>query len=138
LKKRAELFRYVGLDVTDDSLIGHYRLDSYSFTETVTFEGVGTLNSPSVIAIAQLWYLIAGLSYYKAGAAKRVDVGSIPLDVKGRALVHAALHDGLGEFAFQNDIPLDVRASYRHEPGTHPVWRRHRLGGDRGRTLRKS
>ena len=107
MKKRAELFRYVGLDVTDDSLIGHYRLDSYSFTESVTFEGVGTLNSPSVIAIAQLWYLIAGLSYYKAGAATRVDVGSIPLGAKGRALLHAALHDGLGEYAFSNNTPLD-------------------------------
>ncbi len=107
MKKRAEHFRYVGLDVTDNSLIGQYRLDNYSFTETVTFEGVGTLNSASVIAIAELWYLIAGLSYYKAGAAKRVDVGSIPLGDKGRALVHAALHDGLGEFAFQNDLPLD-------------------------------
>jgi hypothetical protein len=107
LKKRAEIFRYVGLDITNDSLIGHYQLDNHSFTEFVTFDDVDTLQSPAVMAVAELWYLIAGLSYYKAGAAKRVDVGSIPLGTKGRALLHAALHDGLGEFAFNNDIVLD-------------------------------
>ena len=107
MRHRANVFRYVGLDVTDDTLIGHYELDHHTFTETVTFENVGSLQSPAIIAVAQLWYLIAGLSYYKAGAAKEIDVGSTPLGIKGRALLHAALHDGLGEFAVHNDIPLD-------------------------------
>ena len=107
MRHRANVFRYVGLDVTDDTLIGHYELDHHTFTETVTFENVDSLQSPAIIAVAQLWYLIAGLSYYKAGAAKEIDVGSTPLGIKGRALLHAALHDGLGEFAVHNDIPLD-------------------------------
>jgi hypothetical protein len=106
VKQRAELFRYVGLDVTSDTLAGHYDLDGRAFVETVTFEGVKSLEAPAVVALAQLWYLIAGLSYYKAGAARRIDVGVTPLGTHGRRLFKAALSDGLGEFAYRNQIPL--------------------------------
>ena len=47
MKHRAELFRYVGLDVTTDTLTGHYELDGRAFEETVTFDGVGPLTSPN-------------------------------------------------------------------------------------------
>ena len=106
MKQRAELFRYVGLDVTSDTLTGLYDLDGRTFVETVTFEGVKSLQAPAVVALAQLWYLIAGLSYYKAGAARRIDVGVTPLGTHGRRLFKAALSDGLGEFAYRNQIPL--------------------------------
>jgi len=103
---RAELFRYVDLDVGTDTLRGTYELDGRRFVETVTFEGVGPLGSPTTTSVAQLWFLLAGLSYYKAGAARRVDVGSTPLGDAGRALLWAALREGLGEFAFRNDLDL--------------------------------
>lgn len=106
MKQRAELFRYVGLDVSSDTLSGIYDLDGRTFVETVTFEGVKSLEAPAVVALAQLWYLIAGLSYYKAGAARRIDVGTTPLGTHGRRLFKAALSDGLGEFAYRNQIPL--------------------------------
>lgn len=106
MKERAELFRYVGLDVSADTLTGTYDLDGRTFVETVTFEGVKSLEAPAVVALAQLWYLIAGLSYYKAGAARRIDVGTTPLGTQGRRLLKAALSDGLGEFAYRNQIPL--------------------------------
>lgn len=106
MKQRAELFRYVGLDVTSDTLTGLYDLDGRTFVETVTFEGVKSLEAPAVVALAELWYLIAGLSYYKAGAARRIDVGVTPLGTNGRRLLKAALSDGLGEFAYRNQIQL--------------------------------
>jgi hypothetical protein len=106
MKVRAELFRYAGLNVTSDTLTGIYELDGRPFVETVTFEGVKSLEAPAVVALAQLWYLIAGLSYYKAGAARRIDVGTTPLGTQGRRLLKAALSDGLGEFAYRNQIPL--------------------------------
>ncbi len=106
MKVRAELFRYAGLNVTSDTLTGIYELDGRTFVETVTFEGVKSLEAPAVVALAQLWYLIAGLSYYKAGAARRIDVGTTPLGTQGRRLLKAALSDGLGEFAYRNQIPL--------------------------------
>jgi hypothetical protein len=106
VRRRAELFSYLGLDVTPDTLTGFYELDGRPFVETVTFEGVKSLEAPAVVALAQLWYLIAGLSYYKAGAARRIDVGTTPLGTQGRRLFKAALSDGLGEFAYRNQIPL--------------------------------
>jgi hypothetical protein len=104
--RRAELFRYVGLEVTEDTLSATYELDGRTFVETVTFEGVGPLNTPATTSVAQLWFVLAGLSYYKAGAARRVDVGSLPLGDAGRALLRAALRQGLGEFAYRNHLDL--------------------------------
>jgi UDP-N-acetyl-alpha-D-muramoyl-L-alanyl-L-glutamate epimerase len=105
---RADLFRYVNLDIEGSSLRATYELDGRTFVETVDFEGVDTrLDTPAVRAVAELWFLVAGLSYYKAGAARRVDVGLTPLGTAGKRLLAAALHEGLGEFAYRNDLPLD-------------------------------
>jgi UDP-N-acetyl-alpha-D-muramoyl-L-alanyl-L-glutamate epimerase len=106
-KTRAELFTYVGLEVASDTLRATYDLDGRLFVETVTFDGVDSLATPSVLAVAQLWFLLAGLSYYKAGAAKRVDVGSTPFGPAARALLTGALREGLAEFAYRNDLDLD-------------------------------
>lgn len=105
-RRRAERFTYVGLDVNSLTLTGHYALDDHHFRESVTFEGVGSLETPAAIALAQLWYLIAGLSYYKAGAATSLELGTTPLGSSGRRLLEAALHDGLAEFALRNDLDL--------------------------------
>jgi hypothetical protein len=106
-KRRAEYFRYVSLEVTDATLTATYELDGRTFVETVAFEGVGSLRAPAATAVAQLWFLLAGLSYYKAGAPTRVDVGSTPLGDKGEALLRACLREGLAEFAYRNDLWLD-------------------------------
>lgn len=107
MSARGELFTYVGLDVADTSLTAHFELDGREFREVATFEGVGPLTTPASQAAANLWYLLAGLSYYKAGAPKRVDLATTPIGPAGRALFSGALHDGLAEFAFRNDVSLD-------------------------------
>jgi hypothetical protein len=106
-KQRSDLFRYVDLEVTASTLRGIYELDGRRFEESIVFEGVDSLESQPARAIAELWFLLAGLSYYKAGAARRVDVGGIPLGEAGRALLEAALLEGLGEFAYRNELFLD-------------------------------
>ena len=105
-RHRASLFSYRGLEISGATLFAHYRLDDLDFTETVVFEGVDDLNDASR-AVATLWYLIAGLSYYKAGAALHVDLAETPVGPAGRVLLSAALHDGLGEFSVLNHLPLD-------------------------------
>ncbi len=106
-KERADLFRYAGLDVGEDTLRGAYELDGRRFVETVTFEGVPPVSTPAARALAELWYLLAGLSYYKAGAARSIDVGTTPLGTHGRALLAAALREGLAEFAYRNGLDLE-------------------------------
>jgi UDP-N-acetyl-alpha-D-muramoyl-L-alanyl-L-glutamate epimerase len=104
--RRAQIFRYRGLHVDGPRLTGRYELDGRPFTEVVTFEGVDALDE-AALAVARLWYLVAGLSYYKLGAARIVDLAATPVGPGGRALLDAALRDGLGEFAFVNHLDLD-------------------------------
>jgi hypothetical protein len=105
--QRSELFRYVELEVSGTTLRGIYELDGRRFDEYVVFEGVDSFESATVRPIAELWFLLAGLSYYKAGAARHIDVGTTPLGVAGRALLQAAVLEGLGEFAYRNELFLD-------------------------------
>jgi hypothetical protein len=104
---RGDLFRYVSLDLDASSVRATYELDDRCFVESVVFEGAGRLDTPAVRAVAELWFLLAGLSYYKAGAARRVDVADLPLGSAGRRLLEAALHEGLGEFSYRNNLSLD-------------------------------
>ncbi len=104
--RRAEVFAYRGLQVEGTTLSAHYRLDEIDFTELVEFEGVESLGAPAR-AVATLWYLVAGLSYYKAGAARVIDLGETPVGPAARALLAASLHDGLGEFSVVNDLSLE-------------------------------
>ncbi|MFY9782819.1 MAG: hypothetical protein WAK12_04720 [Acidimicrobiales bacterium] len=106
-RKRAELFRYVHLDIEKSTLRATYELDRRTFVETVTFEGIDSLDIPAARAVAWLWFLMAGLSYYKAGAARRIDLGATPVGPMGRALLSAAIREGLAEFAYKNDLILD-------------------------------
>ncbi len=103
---RAGLFRYVGLDVDANRLTGRYELDGRPFEESVTIEDVGKLDD-AAHSVARLWYLVAGLSYYKVGAARVVDLADTPVGPHGRSLLAAALIDGLGEYAYGNGLDLD-------------------------------
>ncbi|HTT59147.1 MAG TPA: hypothetical protein VMF33_03790 [Acidimicrobiales bacterium] len=104
--RRAEVFRYVKLDLDETTARATYDVDGRLFHETVVFEGVASLNTPAVRAVAELWYLVAGLSYFKTGAARRIDVGDVPLGAAARRLLEAAVRDGLAEFSYRNDLPL--------------------------------
>ena len=105
--KRAERFTYLGWELNGQTVTGHWSSDAQIFTESVTFETGGDLESPATQAVIGLWYLVAGLSYYKTGAARTIDLGESPLGVAGHAFFRAALIDGLGEYSFRNQLPLD-------------------------------
>jgi len=75
VKRRADVFRYVDLEIERNTLKGHYELDERRFEETINFEGVGPLDQPAVRSLAELWHLLAGLSYYKAGARSKYRFG---------------------------------------------------------------
>ena len=103
---RATQFAYSGLTLSVSSAVGQFHLDGREFTERVDFSGVGPMNAPAPRAVLELWYLLAGLSYYKAGAALRIDLGETPVSPAGRELLRAAILDGLGEYAYRNALDL--------------------------------
>ncbi len=99
-------FRYVDVDFDKASgrLRCRYGLDELAFEEWVTFaparrEPVG------LEAAARLVFLLAGLSYYKAAAPPLVSV-PFALTPGERALLEASYRDGLGEYAYRNDLDL--------------------------------
>src|SRR6202035_18616 len=73
---RADTFAYgdVELDPVARTLTCRYRLDDDDFAEVATFDDTVDLTAPGVAAIATLYHLLAGLSYYKAGAARTVEL----------------------------------------------------------------
>lgn len=104
--QRAARFTYLNLEIDGSTLRGHYECDEVTYRETVEFSHPLNINSDAVRAVAELWFLLAGLSYYKARAAHTIDVGSLPLGSAGRELLYASVIDGLGEFAYRNGLDL--------------------------------
>ena len=102
---RAQRFTYRGYQSEGDTITALYDLDGRTFRETVTLPDAD-LSAPAVDAIVELWYLVAGLSYYKTGAALEVDFGGHRVGEQGMAFVQAAYREGLGEFAYRNGLDL--------------------------------
>lgn len=96
-------------------LVCHYALDDLPFTEQITFlrpEGTSSPwpavepDDPALHRAAHLLFLLAGISYYKAAAPPVVDVPEPGLTPAERRLLEAFYLDGLGEYAFRNDLDL--------------------------------
>ena len=104
--KRAERFTYLGWELSGQTVTGHWSSDDLAFNESVTFETGGDLESSAAQAVIELWYLIAGLSYYKTRAARLIDLGEVPVGEAGLKFFRAALIDGLGEYSYRNQLPL--------------------------------
>ncbi|MEQ1788631.1 MAG: hypothetical protein ABL966_16380, partial [Acidimicrobiales bacterium] len=56
---------------------------------------------------ARIVHLLAGVSYYKAGAAREIDLGAVPIRPGEREFLRAFYLEGLGEYAFENELSLD-------------------------------
>lgn len=112
MTERDARFTYVGFDVEPehDRVSCRYRLDGRDFREDVTFPGGGDWTRPAVHEAARLLFLLAGISYYKAGAPPLIDLGDTAVTATERAfLLDYHLH-GLGEFAHRNGLDLsDLR-----------------------------
>jgi UDP-N-acetyl-alpha-D-muramoyl-L-alanyl-L-glutamate epimerase len=107
---RAERFTYLGWEIEGQTVTGRWSSDQLTFTESITFETGGDLLSPATQSVIGLWYLVAGLSYYKTGAARVIDLGTTTVGEAGMDFFRAALVDGLAEYSFRNQLPLtDVK-----------------------------
>ena len=123
-----ERFRYLGysFDRATGVLSCEYALDELAFTELITF-GPPAADVDEATFERALWlvYLLAGISYYKAAAPPVIDVEVQGLTPAERALLEAFYLDGLGEYAFRNDLDLSglsiVAADRAPEPRTAPT-----------------
>ena len=102
-------FRYDGVAVDPASGIVTCRYSSgaHAFTERYTFgPGCGDWDDPAVRAAVRILFLLAGVSYYKTGAASVIDLGEHATTPEERAFLTRYYVDGLGEFAHRNGLDL--------------------------------
>lgn len=130
--RRAGAFRYdeFDFDGRTRTLTCIYGVGGRQFEERVIVED-GSTDAPGLETAANLVFLLAGVSYYKAFAPDVIDLGSCEVTPELRTLLRQHYVDGLGEFAYRNDLDLrgvefvggkDVSFS-AHAPGSDAVER---------------
>ncbi|HEY6278005.1 MAG TPA: hypothetical protein VIX86_16925 [Streptosporangiaceae bacterium] len=101
-------FRYSGFDLDPGQglLTCRYSLGGWEFAEQITFGPDGRWDAPGIGQAARLIFLLAGVSYYKTAAPPVIDLGQTPVTGAERAFLRSFYLDGLGEFAYRNDLDL--------------------------------
>lgn len=94
------------LDVAAAEVRMRYDLDGESFEERAHLPGAD-LGEPGAEQAAELYFLLAGVSYYKTRAPRYVDLGTVATSAEDRAFLRTFLLEGLGEFAWENKLDLN-------------------------------
>ncbi|HEY3942823.1 MAG TPA: hypothetical protein VGL60_10085 [Acidimicrobiales bacterium] len=84
-----------------------YSLGADRFVERVTFDPGGRWDDPRVDPAARWVFLLSAVSYYKTAAPTVIELGDLALTASEREFLRSFYVDGLGEFAYRNDIDLD-------------------------------
>ncbi|HLN16013.1 MAG TPA: hypothetical protein VK277_04570 [Acidimicrobiales bacterium] len=122
---RAERFTYSGYELDEDRALleCRYQVDDEPFTEVVHL-APGGRGGPSAEAAARLYFLLAGVSYYKTAAPSLVDLGDHPSTADERRFLATFYREGLAEFAYRNRLDLgglEVVGPDRDRPPTVPA-----------------
>ena len=120
----------VEIDVAAKTVTGRWAIGDEIFVETAVIPE-GDLSQPGVTGAAELWCLLAGVSYFKTSAPLAIDLRPIGTTAHERELLRRFYIAGLGEFALANDVDLSGLIITGPE-GTGPADRAH---GDPGRVL---
>ncbi len=117
-------FRYDGfaIDRADSVVVCRYTTRDHAFTERFAFGSGGEWDDPATLAAVRILYLLAGVSYYKTSAAPLIDLGELLTTATERDFLHSFYRNGLGEFAYRNDIDLrELRVEGPDARGVQPV-----------------
>jgi len=123
------VFRYGSwaVDAEHGTLTCGYSLDGREFTERVRLAPGPRWHTEAARAAARLVFLLAGVSYYKTAAPPVIDLGATALTDAELAFLREFYLQGLGEFAYRNNLDLtglriEARRADAHrdagEPGT--------------------
>ncbi|MGO9081550.1 MAG: hypothetical protein ACLQDY_21335 [Streptosporangiaceae bacterium] len=114
-------FRYEGYDLDPGQglLACRYSLGGRRFQERITFSPAGRWDSPAVDQAGRLAFLLAGVSYYKTAAPPVIDLGQTAVTAAERDFLRAFYLDGLGEYAYRNQLDLSgLRIEGPAKPGS--------------------
>ena len=110
--KRAGTFSFSGYhyDASSGVAILDYSVDGRALQEKITFPWapwpVDASRQAAFFQALELLHLIAGISYYKAGLASRIDTRDNRIDAKLAEFLNELYLQGLGEFAYINQLDL--------------------------------
>jgi len=107
-----KVFRYEGFATDSERglLTCRYSLDGREFAERVSLAPGPAWDSAAARAAARIVYLLAGVSYYKAGAPPVIDLGDTALTERELVFLREFYQSGLGEYAYRNGLDLsDLR-----------------------------
>lgn len=122
--KRAECFWYSGCqyDPASGEATLSYQVDGCELLEKITFPWapwpVDASRQAAFFQALELLHLVAGISYYKAGLAKRIDPGESRIDESLAGFLEELYEQGLGEFAHINQLDLSGLIKFEISPGS--------------------
>jgi len=99
-------FTYLGFSLEADPVrvVASYQLGEHRFTEVLGLELVADGSDPALLAAARWVALLAGVSYYKTGAPRTIDLGPIATTAAERAFLAEFYTEGLAEFTYRNGL----------------------------------
>jgi UDP-N-acetyl-alpha-D-muramoyl-L-alanyl-L-glutamate epimerase len=120
-REEVAAFRFVRCELDAESGVAQlvYAFDDGpELIETVTFPGAPfALEGPRATAAEQalrLLHLIAGVSYYKAAVPAEIRIEGYSIDAETATLLETIYVNGLGEFAYRNELNLHGRIKFPH------------------------
>jgi len=100
----------------------NYRVDDFYFTEEINFNPnnkvLRELNSDEKSALDLSFaylHLVAGISYYKTLLPENIVINTVTLNKEQSDFFYQIYFNGLGEFAFKNDLDLRNKINFPYD-----------------------
>jgi len=125
--KQAECFSFSGCHYDAESGVAtlSYAVDGCSLREKITFPWapwpVDASRQAAFFQALELLHLIAGISYYKAGLARRIDPGKSGIDGAVAGFLNELYMQGLAEFAYVNQLDLSGLINFEANTDVPPA-----------------
>jgi hypothetical protein len=124
---RSRCFSFSGYhyDPANGTATLSYDVDNRALQEKITFPWtpwpVDASRQAAFLQALELLHLIAGISYYKAGLAHRIDPGESKIDEVLADFLNELYVNGLGEFAHINQLDLSAMINFEANIDSTPA-----------------
>jgi hypothetical protein len=124
--RQASRFSFSGhhYDAASGQVTLLYDVDGQLLTEVITFPWApwpaDASRQAAFFQALQVLHLVAGISYYKAGLAHSIELPACKVDASLAAFLNELYLQGLGEFAYVNELDLSDLTLFRANTDTTP------------------
>jgi hypothetical protein len=125
--RQADCFSFSGCHYDAGSGVAtlSYDVDGQGLEEKIVFPWapwpVDASRQAAFFQALELLHLIAGVSYYKAGLAPRINPGKCRIDVAMADFLNTLYTQGLGEFAYMNELDLTDLINFETNIDAPPI-----------------